>query len=272
MDGLAPGGEQLDCGAVRGIIERSDLPAEAEAHVASCPSCAALAADRGALARALAVSGPPRSPIPDALLAHLEERLPEGPLDRLRSLSTRGRIVATSLLGAIVLLAMGIAMRRADIAWYPVPRLLAEGALQVAMALTAGWLVLRPLYRAPLSRWVLMAVIAAALATPFVLASLPAAHQAVEVSLGGAGDDWVRRALACFTFGLVWTAPLLVVLRLSDRLPTRGTALASAGAAGSVASVALLLHCPLTHPAHLVAGHATVGLAMAAAVVAIRRR
>jgi protein-S-isoprenylcysteine O-methyltransferase Ste14 len=68
-------------------------------------------------------------------------------------------------------------------------------------------------------------------------------------------------------------APVFVALRLLDRQRQRAywpvvAALAALGLAGNLS---LQLHCPITHPVHLVLGHATVALiAVGVALVAWR--
>jgi hypothetical protein len=120
---------------------------------------------------------------------------------------------------------------------------------------------LRPLQVRALPAGYRIAIAAAAVIMPFVIAAAPAAHAAHASSLGGVGDGLLQRAAQCFAFGSALALPPLVLLWALDRGAHRSwlEALSAAGAAGLVGIVALELHCPLTHPAHLVAGHATVG-------------
>lgn len=262
----------MECRSVHDSLERGQpLSAEAQEHLLECPACRALAADGGELARLLGAAPAPAPAFDvDAMLRGMEGTLESPPRHRLRELPTRTRVAAAAALVLAVLLAMAVAFPRPDLAIYPTLRLLAELTLQTGAALAAAWIVLRPLHLPALSDARRVGAVAVALLAPVALAALPAAHGDHAASLAGAGDDFARRALACFAYGAAWTAPLLLLLRLSDRMPGRASTLAAAGAAGLVASAALLLHCPITHPEHLLAGHATVGLAWAA--LALLRR
>lgn len=276
----------MKCRDVHGALERGEaLGPPARDHLEACPACSALAADGGALGRLLAGAGGaatlsggvPRPALDvealdlDALARHVEASMAPRATDRLRTLSTRTRASLAAGLALAIIAAMALAFRRVDFAVYPGWRLAGELTVHLASALAAGWLVLRPLHLPASTAGLQGLLVGAALVLPLALGALPAAHLDHPASLAGTGDDFARRAVACFLYGAAWTAPLLLVLRKSDRLPSRGTALAAAAAAGVMANMALLLHCPLTHPAHLLAGHATVGLAFAGLAL-LRRR
>jgi hypothetical protein len=83
--------------------------------------------------------------------------------------------------------------------------------------------------------------------------------------LAGAGSDFAARAFACFAYGGAIAAPwlgLLWALERGARLTQRRAMLAFA-AAGLLANAALLFHCPITHVAHRVWGHASIGIVLA---------
>jgi hypothetical protein len=173
-------------------------------------------------------------------------------------------------LGVGVILCLGILLftlfftPRPDIDVYPALRmLLITSTLLVLLgvALREG---LRPLQRASIGAHGLLLVLA--LFIPIVLAALPAAHSAHALSVGGVGQSLIPRALACFVFGVALGLPLLVSMRAMDRLEhaTVTRALWAAAATGLLGNLSLSLHCPLTHPAHLLLGHASVGIALAA--------
>lgn len=248
------------------MLERGPLTPEAEAHVASCPACGVVAADGGALARLLSI-GAPSTELPDNLFARVQAGLDEPRLDRWRSLSTRARTGIALGFGALAVLVNVLVLPRVDLGIYPAARLAMELGVLTLAALAAGWTVLWPMHRAPLRDGVRLLLAGIGLLLPVAMTVLPMAHAGHSASVVGAGDDLARRAIACFIYGIVWTAPLLVSLRLLDRMPQRLTVLAAAGAAGVAATLALLLHCPITHPVHLLAGHATIGLVMAAGLM-----
>jgi hypothetical protein len=99
----------------------------------------------------------------------------------------------------------------------------------------------------------------------------PQAHTAHPASLGGIGDEFVRRAVGCFVFGMLMAAPVLALLYLLDRgahsSPLR--ALLGAAVAGVGGTLALHVHCPITHREHLLAGHAGITLFVVAAYAAV---
>lgn len=270
----------MDCTEARQRILDAEMAAEGlREHLETCPACTALARDGGALARLLADGDtePPAAPPPELLAAVQQDLARErGPLARLRSLATPAR-VALALAGGLVILGVGVLKLRPDLGVYPLLRFALElGALGV-IGLGAGWLWLRPLHRPALPAWLAAALVLLALALPWALSALPAAHTAHPASLAGAGDDLVSRAVACFLHGSMLALPLALFLALLGRGTRRLVRYAVLpAAAGALAGlVSLNLHCPLTAPVHLLAGHAPIVLVLvllAVAVVRLARR
>ena len=111
-----------------------------------------------------------------------------------------------------------------------------------------------------------MGVLGLAVLLPLVSGLLPVAHTLHPESLLGAGDDLMGRASACFVFGLLSAAPTAALLTLLSRqsgMDILRLALV-AGAAGLVGVLALVVHCPITQPIHLLLGHGPVVLGMIA--------
>ena len=84
---------------------------------------------------------------------------------------------------------------------------------------------------------------------------------------------FMAKAVACFVFGGVIALPLLLWAGLLDRggAPTRNQGLwwSSAAVAALAANLGLQLHCPITDRAHLLASHATVGVALIVLVLCV---
>lgn len=209
----------------------------------------------------------------DALLAAIEsdQDTEVGPRATLRSMSsTKRRLLVTGVAVAVIALNF-FALRRVDLAVYPLGRLVVE--LGILALLSGGLLaaVLRPTLMAP-GRLALLGVAFAA-AVPVILGLVPAAHGEQAASLVGAGPDLAKRALACLGWGLACAAPVLVAMTLVERQPDPrpGRDAVFAAAAGTAGLLALQLHCPITQPIHLLAGHAPVVLAALAMFVGARR-
>jgi len=143
-------------------------------------------------------------------------------------------------------------------------RSLAGVLLLLALALIVHS-ALRPL---PLSRSkarvrALFALVAWAL--PCVLWFAPEARAgADELSSGG----FSIRSLTCFGYGSALAAPsfaLLCAFDRDDRVPRRVLSL-GAGLVAVLASLILLVHCPSSEHAHLIAGHFSIGLVWFVAV------
>ena len=268
----------MDCGELRDAILRGDAPGpEAEAHGASCPPCAELIADAGALAHAL----PTAAPAPAAGgFAAVADRVHADRGARAWLASRPSTWRAALLVGGVALVAFGAGLgaARPDLDVYPTARMALALGLLVAAILPLAWLALRPLHQAPLGggRVAGLAVLGA-VGVPLLLAALPAAHTAHPMATVPAGL-FVSKALGCFVFGGLIALPLIVWAALLDRggAPLRNPTLWALGVAVAAlgANVALQLHCPVTEQAHLAASHAPVGLALVAltALVAVTWR
>lgn len=232
-----------------------------------CPGCAELVADEGLLGLELGRAGSGGAELDiGALLQRVEGEIARerGTIAWLRSRPTPLRVMLGVAGAALVALGVVLLRHRVDLAVYPLGRLVAAVGAYALLAGVAVRSALRPLQQHALPRLFHRTVIAAAVLVPFAVAASPAAHFVHPASLAGAGDDLLPRAVQCFLFGGAVALPALGLLFALDRGAHHAwsTALASAAAAGLIGILALELHCPITHPIHLVAGHATVGAAL----------
>jgi hypothetical protein len=198
-------------------------------------------------------------------------RAEHGPAAWLRSRPTETRI-ALALGAALVIAVFELLFKpRVDLDVYPLTTLLMEIALYGLVLGLAIRVSLRPLQRRAPAQWVRVLVMLLALGVPVLFASLAPAHTAHPASIEGIGDQLVPRALRCFGFGAVLGGLMLVLLRALDRGAhgAVGIVIVAAPLAGLTANLALHLHCPITHPAHLFAGHATIGFALLFAYAAV---
>lgn len=198
----------------------------------------------------------------------------EGPLDRVASLSTRVRwALAGGLVFALVAFVL-VAKRRADLGVYPQGRMVLDLLVLLVPLVLALRVSLRPLSRPalPFSRRVL--AIAVGLVGVVVLVGLPMAHSLHPASLEGTGDMFLTRAGGCFGFGLGFAALATLGMGLLSRNGAKRWLPGALGvwAAGLIGFVALYFHCPITHPEHLWAGHATVVVPVLVLLWAVRRR
>lgn len=243
-----------DCADVAEAVSRGEpLSAEAQAHVSHCRVCQA---SRDA---ARPASG-------DALFARVEAAIGEerGLLARLRSLPTGLRVLGAVAWAVIIVLASTLATPRS--AYGPVPAqylVLAVTVLAILTALAVR-LDLRPLQVVPSGHASVLGMIAVGLAVPVALAVLPAPGPQVT-SLPGVGDT--PAIVGCFLIGCGAGTLLILGLRALDRGAHRSptNVLLAAAAGGLLGNAALELHCPITTTVHLLLGHATVGIALAAA-------
>lgn len=257
---------KVDCRQVEQALIRGDAVDQGDlaAHLEGCLACQELAAAGPALVRALDSPDPAGAdlgPLKAALARRLERE--RGPLAWLRSRATPVRIVLALAAALVTLVAVLLLTPRADLATYPTGRM---ALALIPMLAGLAWLAndaLRPMHLPPATRLRIGLALGAGLLIPLGLAIMPQAHTAHPASLVGMGEDFWPRAVACFVFGLITGLPVLVIAQLADRgggwLGRLLLALAVAGLAGNLA---LQLHCPITHPAHLLAGHASVGVAL----------
>lgn len=258
----------MKCDAVRQHLMAPSEPIDEyalERHIEECEECAALLLD-GPLPK-VAIEPTELDALLEASSAQLTSE--RGVAAWLRERPTPQRNALAALAAVLTLSVAWFAVRRIDIQVYPTARmLLALGTLTVVgMATLAA--ALRPLFNPERPGLRLFGLIGG-LVLPVVLALLPMAHTAHPASLVGAGDDLVRKALACFAFGTAFVLPLAALLVLLDRHSRRGrTLLLSVVTGGLVANAVLQLHCPITHSVHLFWGHATIGIVGAAVGFAV---
>jgi len=250
---------RVTCEALRDALRAGTSPADAElvSHAASCEACTALLAERASVGRALAAetleSG---APLPwSGLETLMKEEV--GWRAWVRSRPTPVRLAFAY--GAFALVgSLGLRRVRPDLELVPGLEL---GGLLVVFGVTAYQALgpALPVAGRPASR---PGILALALAVPAL-----AAFVRTATTLAPAADaaTFVHQAWSCFGYGALLTAPLLAVLWLMDRgagSPSR--VFYSAAVAGLAANAALTLHCPNASSAHLLVGHATIGLALAA--------
>jgi hypothetical protein len=255
--------EPMDCSEIRDALLAGSLPSGpgVDTHVKGCSACEELLREDGALGRALSRNETPGE-TGDELFASVERAVlaESGPRAWLRSRSTPIRAAIAVFAGVAVVAiggrpALGGGARPATAPWL---------ALFAFFAIACLWMLVAPLGRprpAPARRALLVASV---LALPFGYATLawgsPSPSTGVEIG-------FVEQAFACFSYGTFLALPLCAVLwaiERSDR-PFVLLLLGFGAVAGLVANAALALHCPNTEPAHLVFGHATIGVSLAVA-------
>jgi len=264
------------CEKTRDILARGGTPsgADAERHLGECATCAELMDGDADTWMAQLEGGSELGGSGD--LEALFEKV-QGSVDRdqgaigwLKSRSTPKRIAAALTVPAVLVAFQLLTKLRPDISVYPVGRMTLEVVALLVGTVGATVMALRPLQRAhrPAFTWAWLALV---LAVPFLMAATGPAHLAYPASLEGVGDDFWRRAMACFGYGVAMAAPAWVALALFDRQSSRaGTVVLIAGAvSGLVGNFVLHVHCPLTDPTHLLVGHATVGIALLPIAAAI---
>jgi hypothetical protein len=262
----------VSCEDIHERIARGETPTspEEQAHLDECAACRLLLDDDSRPP----VEVPDLAGLRDAVRVDIARE--RGPLAYFRSLSTPVRLVAAGLLAAVVALPVLLVIPRVDFDLYPTSRMAVAVVVLVASLLVAVAVVLRPLQRRPLHPAVVWGALVAAVVLPWVLALMPRAHALHPASLRGDGSELVPLALRCLAFGIATGLPLLIALWALDRGAHAALrrALVAAAAAGVAGNLAPQFHCPITSPAHLVLGHATVGLVLLAGylLAAVRAR
>lgn len=268
----------VSCRDIQERVARGETPtAEERAHLDECEACQLLLADDNHLGDALAQVAPEGldlAGVREAVGADVAAET--GLLAYLRSRTTPMRVVGALGIALVVALAVVMLTPRPDLNLYPRARMVLAVVLLVVLILVGLVMVLRPLHHRPLPRWLVWGALAAAVAVPWVLALLPRAHELHPAALRGEGPELLAFAVRCLAFGIVTGLPLLIALWAFDRgaHASLRRAFVAAGVAGVMGNLALQAHCPITAPAHLALGHATVGLVLLGAYVlaAVRGR
>ncbi len=257
----------MECREIRDVLVQGQKPLgpDVDVHLAACPGCSELLADNGQLGHTLAANQPPAldaSALLGGVLGSIEKERGFGAW-----LRSRGMFVRVVLPLAAVALATVFVIffkLRPDVAtWSAVP-FAGVVALYCLLIGAAVALELRPLERRPLPAWLRPALIALALAVPFLLVWIPQAHHVHAYA--PPGKTFGQLAFGCFAFGTVLALPALALLWAADRVGHRSFRLALLAAAigGLIGNLVLQFHCPVQDPAHLLVGHATIGLVLGA--------
>lgn len=250
----------MDCADVRAALSSGGKPEgpDAAAHLSSCPACAMLVQSPG-LVRALDVErrAPPSGV--DALLARTLASVDgeQGRAARMRAWPTTRRLgLALAVMVATPLVVLAVTPRP-DLDIVPPGRFAVDVMLYALPAIVALAVALWPMQRTVSARTRGLVAVACVLAAACV-AALPPLHRhpGVAIPEGAFG----RLAVMCFAFGTLAAVPAFAILRVLARegtsVGTKATALGLAAALSG--SAAVFLHCPITAPAHLWAGHFVV--------------
>jgi hypothetical protein len=233
-------------------------------HLKVCSYCAELFDNSGALGHRLASVGSEPASATSLQLAETESLIAHerGLRAFLRSRSTRVRWLLSLSLPAL-LLARELLRKRVPWRELGIPRMLG-GLLLLGLFGLVVSSALRPLPIERRAARLRSALAFVAWCLPCVLWFAPEAQASADEFSGA----FAWRSLACFAYGSAFAAPSFALLWAMDRgvrVPYRVWALA-AGSVALLANLILILHCPITNRAHLVAGHFSIGLAWFAAV------
>lgn len=233
-------------------------------HLTGCAHCAELFGNGAQLGRRLAFASPPAvDDLPRQLVAT------EALIAREHGLRAFLRSRSTNARWALSFVLPGALLAREWLKHAPARELSTAHALAALLLLVLLGLVVRNALRPlPLDRF------SARLYSLFALVawSLPCVFWfSAEARVGGeefSGGDFALRSLSCFGYGSACAVPSFALLWAFDRgerLSYRVWALA-AGLVAALSSLILLVHCPDTQRAHLLAGHFSIGLVWFAAL------
>lgn len=179
---------------------------------------------------------------------------------RAQALASGVRLGLVAAAALAVLAGVAALALRPDSHAYPSLRMLVTLLLLGGVGVPVARAALRPWHRPqPTSRttlWWLGLPFALAL----LLAALPAAHVWLPHTAPPAGRALWQHASACLALGFACGAPVFLLAWFVGR-DTPRSALVATALVGLVGNLALQLHCPITEQAHLLAGHAMVGVA-----------
>jgi len=257
----------MDCTQIRDAFVSGARPeAQAREHLASCPQCRELFERDAELGRNLAAQTTRPLPSSDDLFEQIEGKLARetGPRAWLRSRPSPLRFTLLLLPLLLVLLAGGLLGQRADLEHYPMQRVaLLLCVYFLAIALAFG----KQLSESPRGHALgdYVGLLAFALAVPALAAFAPATEVSRRIESSG--------AFGCFGYGALLTLPIALLLWALDRddRPSLRTVCLSAAALGLSANLLLELHCGNGDWAHVLGGHASLGVAWLVAWAVTRR-
>jgi len=239
--------------------------AAVDEHLTQCSHCSELFAEAARLGRRLAAAAPRTPADLTAQVVATESLLARehGPRAFLRSRSTRVRWTLCLTLAA-GLLAGELLRKRVVLHELGTSRWLAGLLLLIVLALlTRSSLRPLPLERSAARLRTMLALVAWTL--PCMLLFAPEARAGAEDFSGG---GFALRSLSCFGYGSALAAPSFALLYAFDRdeRVSHRVLASGAGLVAVLSSLILLVHCPSSQRAHLIAGHFSIGLVWFVAV------
>ena len=256
----------MECAEIRSLFVAGSIPAGAsvDAHLSVCPHCRELFERDAQLGRRLALAVPAEVP-PGDLFALVEKdvKAEVGLRARLRALSTETRGATLMVVAMLPVLGHLLLDRRTDLAEYSASWFRGIAALFVLSFVVSVGFLLRGASAPVRSPWRERGL-------ALVLLLVPAAA-ALLAPLGAGSPEAVfvlGEPSSCFTWGAAFVVPLVFAYWLFERrdtIPAR-TLVAAGALAGLAANALLHMHCGSANPAHLLLGHASIGLVWAVAL------
>lgn len=248
----------MDCAEIREGFLSGEVPIgqAVDAHVQGCTLCAELFHDSASLGRRLALAAQHGAQSPSLVAAEALIENERGLRAFLRGRSTRTRWLLSLALPAL-LVSRELWLGRVPWQKLGSPRLLFGLFLLAAFPLVACS-TLRPLPIARRAARLRRLLALAAWCLPCLLSFAPQTEPSAAELWGG----FALRSLVCFAYGSALAAPSFAlhwVFDRSIRVPFRVWT-SAVGVVALLANAILLLHCPSTNRAHLLAGHLSIGL------------